>query len=154
GVTMLSDNPPNNFECQDNVGNRIWDLIDDGVFPEPDDDGGRILYVVFMPPGVNPAGPFAGAHCNADDRDVFEVDHAWVAWVGYQSLDGMTQAFSHEMVEAISDPEPGNENAWGLNRSLNCGTEVGDVCWHILDYLNGVQVQAYFAPSLGCVIPF
>jgi hypothetical protein len=64
------------------------------------------------------------------------VDHAWVGWIGNGSLDFVTDVFSHELVEAISDPEP-DSPAWVMDRSVNGGNEIGDACNNTVDRVNG-----------------
>jgi hypothetical protein len=78
GVTFVTaPDPPFNY-TDDNVGDKVWDLTDRGLFPEPDDSGGRILYMFFMPPGTSPPLPFIGEHNDARDIDLpADVDYAW-----------------------------------------------------------------------------
>ncbi len=160
GVTTVTNmDPAPGFDCSTQVGNMLWALIEQGQFPEPDESGGRILYMVFMPTNTPPAGNDAGAHCAPWDFDFpGDVDYAWVGWVGYSSLAAITTTFSHELVEAISDPEPPDplsSGAWQMDRPLNCGAEIADACWHITDVVNGNTVQAYFSNTQkACVIPF
>ncbi len=152
GVTFATDNPPTDFDCHGTVGDRIWDMIDAGMFPEPDEPGGRIFYVVFMPPGVSPHEAADGAHCATSNILSLDNDHAWIAWIGdSDSLDTMTVTLSHEMVEAATDPE---DDGW-RTRDINGGEEIGDACWHTEDVLNDITVQAYFSNTQhACVIPF
>ncbi len=46
-LVLDSEDPPNPFD-KDDAGNRIKDLIGDGVFPEPVDDNEGV-YAVFLP---------------------------------------------------------------------------------------------------------
>src|SRR4029077_14395098 len=50
-LIVLSPGPPSTFD-DGNVGDIVWNLIDNNNFPEPDDSGGRNYYCVFMPPGT------------------------------------------------------------------------------------------------------
>ncbi|HEX6526031.1 MAG TPA: hypothetical protein VF070_39365 [Streptosporangiaceae bacterium] len=145
--------PPANYTFDD-VGNLVWNLIDDGKFPEPDDDGGRILYMVFMPPGTTPPPNIRGAHGDPSDYDFpADVDYAWVGYVSYGTLDYITDVFSHELAEAITDPEP-HGSAWVMNRVINGGNEIGDACNNTVDRLDGILVQAYWSErQKACVIP-
>src|ERR1017187_1541077 len=99
---------PNTFG-EANVQTIIQSLIDDGTFPEPDDPGGRNLYVVMMPPNTKyipvPGNP-RGAHSSFWTGSLIDNDTAWYAWVGSQSLSGMTSTFTHELAEMCTDPEP------------------------------------------------
>ena len=105
-VTVISPNPPSSFDDGD-VGDLVWNCIDANIFPEPDDPGGRIFYCVLIPPGTHygPGGAL-GAHSWPHDYDFpFDWDTAWVAWVGFASLNTMTRVFGHELAEAATDPE-------------------------------------------------
>ena len=154
GSTIVSSPaPPANYSFDD-VGNLVWDLIDDGKFPEPDDVGGRILYMVFMPPGTTPPPNQRGAHSDPKDYDFpADVDYAWVGYASYGTLDYITDVFSHELVEAITDPEP-HGPAWVMNRDINGGNEIGDACNNTVDRLDGILIQAYWSErQKACVIP-
>lgn len=152
-IVVTSPQPPNPFSDSD-VGNLVWDLIDQGTFPEPDDDGGRILYAVIMPPGVNSStSGINGEHTTAGDYDFpFDWDTAWVAWVMNDgTLNTVTSVFSHELVEACTDPEG---DGWQVNpvNSTNWN-EIADVC-RSTAFLNGVQVQSYWSQrDQACIIP-
>ncbi len=157
GVTLVNSDPPNPFATSD-IDGLVWGMIDAGDFPEPVDQGGRILYVVLMPQNVSgPAGIF-GSHHDPDRFDTDDLDglqYAWISWVSSGVLDFTTAIFSHEVAEAISDPES-HKPAWLMDRNYNGdGDEIGDACDKAADRLNGVMVQAYWSENLkSCVIPF
>jgi hypothetical protein len=106
GLYVISPDPPSSFNDGD-VGDLVWNMIDQGIFPEPDDSGGRNLYAVIMPPGTSYApGGALGAHISPGDYDFpFDFDTAWAAWIGKSDLNTMTRAFGHEVAEAMTDPE-------------------------------------------------
>src|SRR5450755_4187327 len=152
--TIISPDPPSPFSSDD-VRNLIWDLIDQGEFPEPDDPGGRNLYAVIMPDNVVYDQPNVaiGAHSVATDYDPpADIDKAWFCWVGNDgTLDTITSTFSHELVEAITDPE---DDGWQMSRSLNGGNEIGDACRHGSTRIDGVAVQAYWSQrDRACIVP-
>jgi hypothetical protein len=152
--TIVSPDPPSPFSVDD-VRNFIWDLIDQGEFPEPDDPGGRNFYAVIMPDNVVYDQPNVaiGAHSVATDFDLpADIDKAWFCWVGNDgTLDTITSTFSHELVEAITDPE---DDGWQMSRSLNGGNEIGDACRHGSARLDGVLVQAYWSQrDRSCIVP-
>jgi hypothetical protein len=151
-IIALSD-PPNPFS-RDDWHNLIWDLIDQGTFPEPDDDGGRNLYMIIPPPGVNINQPgVCGAHGYPGDYD-FPADYD-VAWAGYVlndgSLDTITTSLSHELVEACTDPE---DDGWTLDGLGPPSDEIGDICQKTVARVNGVMVQGYWSQrDRACLIP-
>ena len=154
GTTYVSSPGPNVNYATTDAGELVWNMIDQGMFPEPDEPGGRILYMVVMPPGTNPPPPALGAHSDPWDFDPpADVDYAWVGWVGFGPQDVITKVLSHELVEAISDPEP-DSPAWVMNRTLNLGNEIGDACNQTDDYWNGQLLQAYWSQAYrACVLP-
>ncbi len=153
GATTLLSDPPSTFDFSD-VGNQAWDRIDGGTFPHPDDEA--VVYMFFMPKSAsfNDAN-VRGSHGAPSDFDPpFDLDRAWVGWSSYGSLDYVTDVFSHELVEMITDPEPSSE-AWVITRNLNGGNEFGDACNNTVDYLDDVMVQAYWSQAQhACTIPF
>ena len=152
GSWILSAPEPNNPFGDSDVGDMAWSLIDDGHFPEPDDGGENQLLVFVMPPGVQSNGTNIGEHTTAHDTDLFDGDDQPFAWVTNDgTLDTVTQIFSHELVEAVSDPAG---DAWQVDpRNSSSWNEIGDVCKTVAN-LNGVAVQSYFSASDGaCVIP-
>lgn len=151
-LIVTSPEPPNPFS-PDDVGNKIWDLIDDGHYPDPGDAQFPNLYIVFMPPGVNPTNNIlCGEHSVASDYDFPSgTESVPFAWVRFGTLDQMSRCFSHELVEAMTDPygdgiqvDPRNGTNWN---------EIGDVC-NSAAYVNGVWATSYFSAKDGaCIIP-
>ena len=148
-TTIISPEPPASFD-DGSIGDIVWAAIDQNIFPEPDDPGGRNYYCVFMPPGTSygPGGAL-GAHSYPWDYDFpFDIDHAWVAWVGHSTLNTMTRVFGHELVETVSDPE---SSGWYVDST---GEEIGDICNSRQSFSKGVFVEGYWAKnSVACVIP-
>jgi hypothetical protein len=156
---ILSPGPPTPTYTGSDAKNRVWDLIDDGHYPEPDEDNGRIVYMLFAPPGAtyssdDPSIPAAGAHGDAIDYDFpFDIDRAWVGWVdhGY-TLDSITPVFTHELVEIITDPEP--DSGYTMEGAPDGLDEIADFCLLQKGMVNGNAVSAYFSKRLGlCVVP-
>jgi hypothetical protein len=143
---------PHTFSDSD-VEGMVGTLIDDGVFPEPDEDGGRIMYVVIMPPGTQYEGDPAvgGAHWYFSSGSVVDVDHAWYAWVGNHDIDSMTKVFGHELVEMCTDPEGDGWTVDGQPDGLN---EIGDICNKSFNPLNGVLLENYWSQvDAACILP-
>jgi hypothetical protein len=162
GTTFVTvGDPPNPFN-DGSVQNFVLGLIDNETLPEPDEDW-DLFVCVFMPTYANygPGGA-SGAHSSVvwNDYDLFDVDNdrSHLAWIGNPggigAVDAITTTFSHELVEACTDPETTGSPAWRqtpCNAPTQC--EIGDVCTSVARVF-GVQVQAYWSQSDGaCVIP-
>jgi hypothetical protein len=148
-IVVTSPGPPGTYNDSD-IQDLIWALIDDNKFPEPDDPGGRNLYMVFMPPGstYGPGG-IRGKHLDATDFDLpADLDHAWVGFICTNaSIDQLTSTFCHELAEMCTDPE---SDAW----TVTGNQEIGDVCNLVDQTLNGVSVESYWsAEDNACLIP-
>jgi hypothetical protein len=141
--------------------------IDHAGFPQPD---ANRFYVVFTPPGVVvTAGDessqrgsqkgFLGYHTSWLEPNGFAVNYAVIPYAGgvngsfvNNPVDSMTIAASHELAEAVTDPEPGGIKGWFDDSygALNNGEgEIGDIVieqarslpyWYVS--LNGWAVQA------------
>lgn len=152
-LVVVDPGPPGGVYSGDDAKNMVWALIDDGHFPEPDEDGGAIIYMIFAPKGSDfEAGEAGGAHRDGIDTDIFYRDHAPVAWVNYSSnLNEITSYFSHELVETISDPQP--SEGWTFDgQTLNL-SEIAD--WNFgfgLWMAGGAVVQAYYSARLGTTV--
>jgi hypothetical protein len=140
--------PPDTFGTID-VRTRMMVIIDfDYGIPASNDD----LYFLILPPGKTYSDPnFIGFHSYF--WDIRTLDYVHYAWVQFGSRDTMTYAFSHELVEAITDPrgdavqiDPVDDNSWN---------EVGDVCMGAPGVrVNGVVLQPYLAKdATACVVP-
>ncbi len=155
-VSVPGNNPPANYTTAD-VSNLITNAIEGGALPEPDEETNDVLHCVFMPPGTTPPPNVGGLHTYASYSDYdfpfdFDVnDRSHMAWVAFGGRAFISAVFSHEVVEALSDPEgdgiqvnPTNANAWN---------EIGDAC-SSTGLVNGVTVQSYWSQvDKACVIP-
>jgi len=155
-ISVPGNNPPTNYTTG-NVGNLITTAIEGGALPEPDEENTDFLHCVFMPPGTIPPPNLGGLHTFASYSDYdfpFDIDindRSHMAWVAFGNRAFISSVFSHELVEALSDPEgngiqvnPTNPSNWN---------EIGDVC-ATRGLVNGVTVQSYWSQSdRACVIP-
>ena len=160
-VLVIASDPPNPFTTT-NVRDFVYGLIDDETLPEPDEEGFiHELHTVFTPSNIaftqpNPANPINGFHSNTawNDYDLGDIDNSdyYYAWIQNNgTLNGITQVFSHELAEAITDPAgsgiqlvPANPTSWN---------EIGDICASSA-LLNGVNVQSYWSQAdQACIIP-
>jgi len=150
---ITSPDPPNPFS-DDDAHRIISDLIDQGSFPEPDDPGGRNLYMLILPANVSSDQKgVIGEHLYDSDYDFpFDFDKAWFGWVTHDgTLDSLTATFSHELAEACSDPE-GDGIQINPTSSTNWN-EICDVCCSTAR-LEGILVQSYWSDhDKACVIP-
>lgn len=162
GSTQVSNPPPppGTYTGAD-VASMVWDLIDgQNVFPEPDEPGGRNIYMVFAPSGTafttNP-----GAHTSDTSSDVpgLDPDNIWIGWVNYGTinskttlLDSLMTVFTHELVEIISDPEP--PSGWVFPSLPANKNEIGDACFPIFGVEGSFEVSSYYSKRLNaCVVP-
>jgi hypothetical protein len=152
-LVVDSSSPPSPFTFQNIWDQLIKPAIDAGKVPSPTDNTGNpYLYVAFMPQGSTPPTGQGGAHTLFD----YNGTNAHVAWVAYGTQNQMTTRFSHELAEAVTNPEGqsnffigdgcGNQPGW---------CEIGDAC---VNYpaakLNNAYVQAYWsAKDNACIIP-
>lgn len=151
-MIVVEPGPPFPHFDGGDVKGMVWNLIDDGRFPEPGEEGGRIIYMVLAPQGtVYDHGGDPGAH-GAAVEGLFDRDTAWVAWVNHDVIDGMTAVFTHELVETITDPEP--HSGWSAPSFDDDDNEVVDICFNQVGPESGYAVAAYYSNRLkACVVP-
>src|SRR5512143_739694 len=154
GAWIVTGRDPNNPFSDDDVHGIIGDLIDQGSFPEPDDPGGRNLYMFILPANIRSENTkISGEHTYDSDYDFpFDYDKAWFGWVTHNgTLDSLTPIFSHELVEACTDPE--GDGVQVNPRSDSDWHEIGDVCCSTAR-VDGVLVQSYWSErDSACIIP-
>jgi len=153
-----SSDPPNPFS-DDQVQKFVIGQIQAKLVPNPHSDN-EIFFCVIMPPGVQfTKADYSGAHSfiTRDFTNPFGVliPVAWVTNDGM--LESVTITFSHELVEACTDP---NGNAFQITNppAGDCqpGTwcEIGDVCEGFGSDVWGVQVTSYWSgQDGGCIVP-
>jgi hypothetical protein len=137
-------NPPGNPFDGSDCGGVANDLID-GFYSTLPTYNRPNFYAFFLPPGVSlEQSGASGAHSN--DGDTF------YSWQLYGTLDYITSTFSHELVEAMTDPDG---NGWQVDpRSDSNWNEICDVCNNVTQRVNGVLCAAYYSTSYqGCVVP-
>jgi Protein of unknown function (DUF3892) len=159
-VQITNSDPPNPVKGSD-TAKLVLDLIDNGTFPEPDEDFGTALYLVVLPQRVNGASlsvppGLLGAHSYATYSDFdfpfdFDNDAVYFAWISNNGRAGISTTISHEVVEAMTDPMG---NGWQVTpTNASSWNEIGDVCRSSF-VLNGVTVQSYWsAKDNSCVVP-
>lgn len=150
-------NSPDDYSV---VPDLIDDLIDDDVFPDPEDE--QIAHIVFMPKGFKENTGENGAHTfDYNYTFPFDRDYYFVAWVRWfddlpgerESREDVIRTATHELVEVFTDPEL---DAW-YNDPAN-GGEIADLAvsgrTKQTAFVNGAKVQAYWSNRHGApVIP-
>jgi hypothetical protein len=148
------EDPPNPFG-EDDAGDRVKQMIDDGVVPHPDEENIPVVYMVFLPSELNHTPlsiPEAGRHSAYLDFNNLWFSSLYVGWVGNDGhLGTITGTFSHELVEALTDPEG---DGWQVEpRSRFNWHEIADVCASGI-LLNGVVMASYWSNlDNACIIP-
>lgn len=154
GVYVDSSDPPATF-YRSTIQAEVVKLIGNGTLPVPNTGNFSDTFYCVMMPGTATYGPggLGGEHSAASWKNPAD-NHTYspfVAWIGNGTLDAMTATFSHELAEALTDPQgtwiqvaPASSSSWN---------EIGDVCASVA-YLDGVAVSAYWSNAeQACVIP-
>jgi hypothetical protein len=158
--------PPASFKSKDDVQkvpDLIVDLIEDDVFPDPDDE--KIAFLVFMAKGFTTVKETGnGSHMKDFDYEFpWDKDWFWVAWIRFFGNAGATggdedpedaiRTFSHELVEMLSDPEL---DGWYVGRPedgeiADAATTPGDGTKQTA-WVNGAHVQGYWSNQHGATV--
>jgi hypothetical protein len=140
---IILDDPPDSFGAGDAHG-VVSDLIDN-VYANFPPNNRPTFYAVFLPPsssisdsGVN------GEHTNSGP--------VYYSFQNFGSLDFITRVFTHELVEALTDPNGGGWQV--LPRSAWSWNEICDICKNASASVDGVDCAAYYSIYYGaCVVP-
>ena len=133
-VTITSSTPPNPFSNAA-VISFLQVHISNGTLPSPASDS-QLLYMVIPQPGIA-AGNIGGEHSSAL-AGATRFHYGWT--INNGSLSTITTIFSHELAEAVSDPEVNVHTAIVVPSTND---ELGDGDAQQFTYrLNGVTVQA------------
>jgi len=147
-VYVWTTEPSDNFS-DDQVQQLLRDMINAQKLPVP---GRNNLNIVMLPPGVS-HGNVLGEHFYFTYDNQQAVHYGWVTAVN-GLVDDYTCTLSHELVEAITDPEMD-----GILFSQGCagisGTcEIGDVCGTCYALPDGTVVQDWYSARDGrCTQP-
>jgi hypothetical protein len=150
-ATVTSSNPPNPF-TDSNVANFINGLIGAGTVPGLD-AAKQNLYLVIMPNGVSSSNAgVIGEHTYYNDSSGNRIHFGWITNNG--TLNYITNIFSHELAESVTDPE--GSAILGVAGTCSGGgwCEIGDVCQSTSANLHGVVVQSFWSNNDGkCIVP-
>ena len=151
GSTVItSSDPPAGF-TDEQVSDFLKTQLDAGVAPEPDRDQ-QTLYIVVLPATAHANGdsPFVGEHSYYTRRGQ-PIRYAWTDATA--SLLTATQKITHELVEALTDPD-GNA-VLGVPGTCSQGgwCEIADICPDPI-IVDGVAAAPYWSNQAGaCIAP-
>jgi hypothetical protein len=150
GSTVITASDPRDGFTYNDVTSFLDAQLDAGFVPGPDRDN-QTLYVVVMPTGIHSSktGP-AGEH-NYYTRHHQRIHFVWTA--DSAGLASATRIMSHELVEAVTDPE--GSAILGVTGTCSPGgwCEIADIC-PATGVLDGVTVESYWSNLAGgCVVP-
>jgi hypothetical protein len=164
-VANFGSNPGQNFSTQ-NIVDAVHFSVDNGLVPEPDATSNQGIYVLFTPPGIisGQGSNVGGYNAYTFKIDGFDLDDEVYCWVGGGtnantfSLDTYTYLLSHEVTEAITDPQSFRPfpnigfNGYRVDPGANFpnppsnSNQIADYEAQNYTYrLDGVQVQSYWS---------
>ncbi len=141
-TTVTTSNPPNSF-TDAQVSTFIKGLVSANTIPNIDTDN-QTLYIVFMPKGINSTNVnFTGEHTYYTDGNNKRVRFAWITNNG--TLSEVSIITSHEIAEAMTDPEGSAILGDAGTCSGGGWCEIGDVCEGTDGTVNGASVQSLWS---------
>jgi hypothetical protein len=146
--TITTSSPPANFTTG-TMSSFLQTNINNGTLPRPTVDS-QLLYMIIPQSGsTDPTEGLGGFHSYLFDNLSNLAHYGWV--INNGSLDTISSIFSHELVEAMTDPEG---TAIQVNpRSPTNWNEVSDgTAQSFSARLGGVLLQSYWLQSKGAYI--
>jgi hypothetical protein len=122
--------------------------------PQPN---GNTLFFIYLPPNATVVLPGAGGSCtgfcgyhNDINGTIFYAVIPFITCSGCRSgqnlpFDSLTEVSSHELCEAITDPQP----FLGWNDDNRNDGEIGDICNFQATRLGGYNIQKQWSNSKG-----
>jgi hypothetical protein len=150
GSAVITTSGPSPGFTDNDVSAFLAGQIDAGAVPGPD-AGNQTLYAVIVPAGIHSGeGNLDGAH-SYDKRQGQRIHYVWTADSG--DLARATRITSHELVEAVTDPEGSAVRGAAGTCHDDGWCEIADVCsWAAV--LDGVTVSSYWSNlAQACVVP-
>jgi len=144
GRVFITDSSPPVFFTDANVRSMLESKVEDGTIPVTPDRVPNLLYMVVPQPGSSDPTEGLGGEHSFISRSIFEDDLHYGWTINDGELDTVMNFMSHELVEAISDPEgtaiqinPRNDTSWN---------EISDGRAQGFAYrLGNALVQSYFS---------
>ena len=156
--TNDSTDPANGYTDSD-VVNMLKNQLQNTSMPAPIAGHNR-FYAVILPTGIFNSLPYAGQHQSFTYNGVTGY-YAWVDNTGSLTAgDCVTRIFSHELVEACTNPNVDTSNDGILVNGVGVtDDEIGDACNNqfAIVNVNGIEcsVQAYWSKIDNvCILPF
>src|SRR5262249_51257049 len=135
--------PPDGFS-KSRIDDVVSNAIDNLGLPEEDDFSNGGFYLVFTPPNIHSfVSNDVAFHARTTDFDFpFDFDIWHYAWIGnFNSQDYITHEISHEVMEAMTDP---NED--GIHATTGGDNEIAD--GEAQDYaalVGGYEVSSFWS---------
>jgi hypothetical protein len=150
-AVITTSEPPNEFS-DDDVTEFLDAQLGTGAVAGPGPDN-QTLYYVIMPTGVHSDtdGELAGKHSYYERHDQ-PIHFVWTA--DSSSISTATRTMSHELVEAVTDPE--GRSVLGVRGScIDPGwCEIADIC-ETTTLIYGIAVRPYWSNlARDCIAPY
>jgi hypothetical protein len=143
--TITSSSPGSSF-TDANVASMLQININNNILPDPNSDSSLLYLVITQPGSSDPTEGLGGEHSTNYASNNRKFHYGWTVDDGSQ--DGVTVPFSHELVEAVTDPEGSAFTVTPPDPNIKGSFEIGDGQAQNYSYrLTGVLVQAYFSTS-------
>lgn len=156
GSRFDTSDPPTNFS-QNRIQDVVQNAIDNLGLPEPDSGSHEPIYFVVTPPGASSNVPNAASYHSAYTHFdfPFDFDHTTYGWIGggsaaNGSIDTYSYFLSHETVEAMTDPNPGDGITVDHGATWTGGgdNEIADAeAQNYVYRVNGVRVESYWSAA-------
>jgi hypothetical protein len=152
GFTVVTSSDPHDGFDDEDVSDFLDTQLDAGVVPAPDPDN-QSLYIVLIPVGVSAGGDSSenlGEH-SYYTRHGQRIPFAWTADSG--RLAAATWILSHELVEALTDPQ-GSAILGATGTCEQSGwCEIADICPGTA-VVDSVAVDPYWSQRAhACIAP-
>jgi hypothetical protein len=150
-VVVSNSEPRTEFRDHD-VAQLIEGMIDNGDLPDPDTEDGPFLNCVIMPKDiVSEHSGESGFHFSSKPQGFRRK--LQIAYILFGSRDFISNVFSHELIEACTNPNEKGIRIKSTQESI--GNEIADICQDSFGKLrNGVSVQSYWSQKeKSCIIP-
>jgi hypothetical protein len=136
---LFTDTSPGSTFTDAQIDNLVRTNINNGRLPGPGTSGGQILYMVIPQPGSTTGTSVGGEH-GTDTSNPGRFHYGWSINPNTSSLDTVTNIYSHELTEAVTDPEVNFRTAFYVPSTNDeiCDGEAQNYSYR----LNGVLVQS------------